>query len=109
MSKVLITKRVISKQKVHSYLVSLDSYYRAILEVIFSKTNTSILNDVSDVYICEEHRTNGIKKLVLCTLYFQTTLPHLAYKYIDGLEFLVPVNNLDQELVTFIRGGYEAK
>lgn len=70
--------------------------------------------DIEQVYICKERRevtTQGIrgpkvKEVVMIGVYFQAERGKMDYKYMHGVDFLIPTNNALKDVMNFLRGGW---
>lgn len=75
-----------------------------ILTELLRKSNLS-WEDIMYVYQFVERRLTRKKIINVVSVYLQGKPGSMDYKYIDGLDFLVPVRNVYKEMMHFMEGG----
>ncbi len=75
-----------------------------ILTALLSKSNLH-WEDILYVYQFVERRLTRTKLIDVVSVYLQGKPGSIDYKYVDGLDFLVPVRNVYKEIMNFMEGG----
>lgn len=65
-------------------------------------------DDIEYIYLFVSEDYNQKSRVVTSIMYyFQGSDGHYDYKYMKGLDFLIPVRNLHLDMSKFFRGDYE--
>ena len=75
-----------------------------ILTTLLSKSGLR-WEDILYVYQFVERRLTRKKCVDVVSVYLQGKPGSMDYKYVDGLDFLVPVRNVYKEMMNFMEGG----
>ncbi|MGN1229198.1 MAG: hypothetical protein ACI4T5_06025 [Prevotella sp.] len=107
--KYLVIERIVCQRPPEIY--KKESNYLAWVRLTGLLENSGqTWNDIDQVYqFCEKRvpLTGKMKELEVVGLYLQGKPGKTDYKFVNGLDFLVPVPNVLKEISTFMKGGWD--
>ena len=106
---MVVTERFVSQRTVDTYFADAERPAVEQMSELMAKARLQ-KSDIQSVFMLgefrEETRRGKRTEKLIVSVYLQGKPGKMDYKYMNGVDFLIPVRNVYAEVVQFLQGGW---